>query len=213
MVSRSPIQISIAAVLLLVGLVGGIWYLSARSGEGSAIHPAGAAAPDSGLEELQKKAETGPSPVVSRRGERRAFQIMQGRFERMSPRMKGLIETTFGTRHTGLQLDRAQYARTEDGGIWIVDGKNITCLVQASHGALACGTTAEVVDNGLVLGLYAAPERATESTRRFVVLGIAPDWAKVARLKVGSTIRAVAVRGNSYASHAGTPIRLERLER
>jgi hypothetical protein len=139
---------------------------------------------------------------------------MRGDSEQMPPHMQILIKETLGApRRSGFQLNRAQYARTGDGGIWVVTGKNMACLVQAVRGAMACDVMADVIDQGLLLVVYKPPKSRGELPSHFLALGLAPDWARAVRLRIGSnTIRNVAVRGNAYALRAERPIRLERLE-
>jgi hypothetical protein len=71
----------------------------------------------------------------------------------------------------------------------------------------------DFIDHGLLLVVYTLPERRTEAPRHFLALGVAPDWARAARLNVGGRVRTVAVRGNAYVLRGDAPIRFERLER
>lgn len=112
-----------------------------------------------------------------------------------------------------LQFDQAQRAYTSAGGVWVLYGQDRMCAVQARGGALTCLATRLAVKQGLVLGLFIAPARPTELPNNFLVLGIAPDWARVARLRIGQReIREIPIRGNAYALRARQPIHLERLE-
>jgi hypothetical protein len=126
--------------------------------------------------------------------------------------MERLTEATLGTSHTSLWFGDSQYAQTSGGGVWIVNGRKITCIVQAVRGAVACDTTANFVNRGLLLVVYKVPKSPAGLPRHFLALGVVPDWVQSARLKVGSTTRLVPVRGNAYALHADAPIDLGRLE-
>jgi hypothetical protein len=97
--------------------------------------------------------------------------------------------------------------------MWLVRGDHISCLVQELEGALQCNTTAEVARHGIVLGVFTQRDRSSHPQSRFVVLGLAPDWAKRVRLLVARRIRIVRIRNNAYAFHAELPIKLMRLER
>lgn len=112
----------------------------------------------------------------------------------------------------GLRFEQAQYARTSAGGIWVVSGLSTTCLVQDKRGAVACTSTEEATRHGLVLGVFNAPERPTEMPKDFLLLGVAPDWAKIACLKTGNRVRRVAIHDNAFALRAQVPILLDCLE-
>jgi hypothetical protein len=120
---------------------------------------------------------------------------------------------TIGAPPGGLQFRAAQYVRTSEGSGWFVSGKNVTCLIQAGKGTVSCDTIASVVDHGLAVVVFRPPRYMGGKLRDFFMLGVAPDWAKTVRVKVGNVTRRVAVHENAYALHAGRPIRLERVER
>jgi hypothetical protein len=77
---------------------------------------------------------------------------------------------------------------------------------------VSCENTAAVIDHGLSLGVFTAPQHPTERPHHFLVIGLAPDWAKSAILKIGrSSTRSLSIRKNAYAFHSDFPIFLERL--
>lgn len=203
----------IGASCLLIAAAVGLWYWSPWSGDpgtANALHddtPAGRAVL---WHEIRKQAKTGPSPAASRKALLRALRIMRGRPERMPPRMRAHIRKTIGTPPGGLRLERAQYARTSAGGIWITSGKRVTCLAQADRGAVACDSVAAFAEQGLVLGAFKAP---AGRPRDFLVLGVAPDWAMAARLQTRDGPARVPIQGNAYALRSAAPITLKRLER
>jgi hypothetical protein len=49
--------------------------------------------------------------------------------------------------------------------------------------------------------------------RRFFILGVAPDWARSAYLKVGKKVLRVPIHGNTYAYSARSPIAVKDLAR
>ncbi len=116
-----------------------------------------------------------------------------------------------------LRVDSAHFARTSSGGIWIVmgeaSGESVACLVQAGQGAASCSPLAEAARNGLSLGIVEPAKDPGKPPRGFLVLGVAPDWVKLAQLRVGvgkdATVRTVPVRGNAYALRAKAPILVE----
>ena len=95
----------------------------------------------------------------------------------------------------------------------MVSGRGITCVIQAGQRSLSCDTTAAVVDRGLGVAMFEAPRRSTQMPQRFLVLGVAPDWARAVWLTVGDEAQRVSIRRNAYALRATAPITFKRLER
>ncbi len=96
----------------------------------------------------------------------------------------------------------------------MVNGEgSVTCIVQATGGAISCTNTTTFLQRGLILGVFTAIKNPAEKPHDFFAWGIAPDWAKKVLLKVGDMIQPVAVRHNGYALHAHVPIILDKLVR
>ena len=104
-----------------------------------------------------------------------------------------------------MDIEHAHLLRTELGALWVVIGDETTCLVQAGDGALSCFPTATALHTGVTLGTSDSGARPS-SPHRFLSLGIAPDWVKTVRMRVGNSIHVVPVVRNSYAAQANVPV-------
>jgi hypothetical protein len=160
----------------------------------------------SGLEELTRQAAHGAQ--VSALTERRRFGILRGSPERLPTKIRVTVQTFFKGSAGGLHLRSAQLAPTGEGGAWVVSGKGIVCLLPESLPALQCNLLSEALAQGVSIGIHRS--RAV-ARRRFVVLGIAPDWASAVLMRVGKQTRRVRVRHNAYAARASSPILFVRL--
>jgi hypothetical protein len=155
------------------------------------------------------------SSGISREVALRRFKLLRSPSEGMPARLTAHTRNILGAfvRHAHLRFDTAQYVSANVGGVWVLNGDNVLCIVQARRGAAGCSSVAFVARQGLDLGVFKAPDRPDELPRSFSLLGIAPNWATTARLRIGeNTIRSVPIRWNVYGFHAHKPIHLIRLE-
>jgi hypothetical protein len=146
------------------------------------------------------------------------FAAMRDRPEPMSQRLRRDAAATLGRGHQalGLRFDGAQYVDTTTGiGIWVVRGKGVVCIFHAKTMAAACNTDAEAGDSGLVLVVGDGPIPSPGALpKRFLALGIAPDWTRAVRLQiVDGASKTVPVIDNAFALRARAPINLEKLIR
>jgi hypothetical protein len=130
---------------------------------------------------------------------RQSFKLLRTRPEPLPTRLEAKVKATLGA-PASLRFENPQYTRSPGGGIWVASAGASTCVIEASHGAVSCNATAKVARRGLMLGVYRVA--ADRKPRDFLVLGIAPDWARHVRLRVGAAVRVIAVRDNSYAMGA-----------
>lgn len=206
--------VGVVTLVLIAGLGGG-WSWLSRSDRDRPHRSEGPSA-RSGLEELERQAEAEQRPGVSALAERRAFEILRGRSEPMPLGVRVVVRSALEGRDgsSGLRFDQAQHVRVGQGGIWVLSGKGVVCLVQAALGALQCNLLSEALDQGVSLGILRKTRRgAPGPPRRFVAIGVAPDWATAVLLRVGGATRRVRIRRNVYAMHASEPIWFARLER
>ncbi len=201
----------------LIGLsVACVWYALVSSGQGEPGGSPGAengvvAIPSSIWSALERRAKAGPSQAATRRRQLRNFSIMRSAPERMPPSTGRHIESITGVPPSSLDLGSAQYAYSASGGIWLVNGRKITCMVQGRRGSLACATTADFAARGLVLGTAKAPKKDGGPPRSFRVLGIAPNWVDLVQVRIGiRKARSIPVVDHVYALHASVPIFVER---
>ena len=207
----TPHRIAQGLLVLAVALAALLWLQSSRSSDDApAPRAAATAAQQPAWQRLQGAAGAGASVPASRRALRQSFRALRGPSEPLPPRLQTKVKETLGA-PANVRFTSTQELRTSRGTVWIASAGAATCLIQASHGAVSCDATAKVARRGLVLGVYATT--AAGSAKDFVMLGIAPDWARRARLRVGARTREVAVGGNAYALGAATAIGLDRLVR
>ena len=153
--------------------------------------------------------EGGSTPIGSAW---RNFAIVRNPAEQMSSRMRALIESSLHVKQTGLKFGDAHYMSIGARGVWLVSGRGVTCLVEARTGALQCVTVTEFVTGGIALGLFGSLNHRSSDSRRFALLGVAPDWATFAWVRIGSAVRRIAVRHNIYTLSAAKPIVLDHLD-
>jgi hypothetical protein len=146
----------------------------------------------------------------ARRALRRGFRLWRAPGATPPAALRRKVLATLGA-PAGARFEDARYVRTARGGIWVADAGRVTCLIQAARGAVICDATARVARRGLMLGVYSVA--AGGRPKDFLVLGIAPDGAGHARLRVGGRVRRVVVRDNAYAAGAEEPIGLAGLAR
>lgn len=104
-----------------------------------------------------------------------------------------------------LWLDTAKYVPVDDG-IWVVNGKSETCIVQTRGGAVACVPRNILFRTGVALGVVESGPPPERKAREFIVYGFAPNQIKAVEVQIGDKKRSVAVRDNSYSLRAPEPI-------
>jgi hypothetical protein len=141
------------------------------------------------------------------------FQVLRGTPERMPITTRSHIESALNPVPGTLKWSTAKYVRTGHDGIWLVWGPSVVCGIQAPGGEVGCSPIDSFVEQGLILGVFRPDKNSASRPRSSAVLGIAPDWARAARLDVGDKVRTVAIKRNGYELHATREyITLDRLE-
>lgn len=155
-------------------------------------------------EALEEKAIGGNSESLTRHRQLRSFPIMRSSPERMPPRIKQHITAVTGAPLESLELETTQRIHRSDGDVWIVNGRNVTCLV---HGALACTTMADFSARGISLGTAKSSKNAGGPPRDFSLLGLAPSWVKEVQIIIGSKERQrrIPVRHGVYSMRSEVP--------
>ena len=140
-----------------------------------------------------------------------AFRVLRGRTIPLPPPLRAHFRTFRSREIRTLWLHTARYVETPRGGLWVVNGKGVTCIVEAIGRAISCVDTRVLFHTGVVLGTVQTSTQF-DRPRSFSVWGIAPNWAKTAQLYVGGKTRMVIIRNNAYALQSHFPIVLDRLE-
>lgn len=146
------------------------------------------------------------APEAFTEAQRRAFQVLEGPTtplpRRLVTSLRSLREAWINT----LWLGSAKHVGPQKRGLWVVNGKSVTCIIQAANGAVSCTEPANFLKRGLILGTFAAVRLPTESPHKFFAWGIAPDWMRGVRLRVGHKFQRVAAQRNFYSLSAPSPI-------
>lgn len=202
--SLSARQVVAAALTVVIG--GVVWFLGRSHGD-----PSSESKPSIGKQAmasamwpaLEDESSGPPTRALARRRLRQNFRVMRGSSERMSVRLAAHIEAMAGASPNSLELESAQRIMKGGRPLWIVNGREITCIFQ---GALACTTTADFADHGLVVGMASSQGKGSSRPRDFRILGVAPSWVAAVQVRVGSrnTWR-IPVRSNVYGMRSAAP--------
>jgi hypothetical protein len=139
------------------------------------------------------------------------FQILRTHPEVLPQRANTHLTTVLGPAASDLSKGNVQRARTPYGPLWVLAGHGLVCLAQGSHGGAACAAPSAVRRRGLVLGVFVAPVGPETLPSRFLLFGLAPDWAARSKVRIGQRVHTVPVHGNTYAIRANRPIMFEGL--
>jgi len=130
----------------------------------------------------------------------------------MSSNLRRVANITVGGAQLGLRFDQAQFIRTEGGvGVWLVKGNKVACIFEAESVVGACNTGLDIARNGLILVTSREYPPRGQLPEHFLGVGIAPNWAKAVRLRVGPQREIIPVANNVYSLQARDPINLEEL--
>jgi hypothetical protein len=195
MIRRNPSRVTVSICLALVIAIAGAWYLLARADGGSDSASLAVGIPGT---------------------QRPVYRFLRDPNEDAPHHVMASIRQAQAKSSAALRVETSHLVHSTDGGIWVVtgrlSGKGVACAVQASRAAVSCAPIANIDRNGLALGIVKHPSKPPHV---FLVLGIAPDWARSVRAQVGvgknATARTVPVRNNAYAIRAGVPIFVEGL--
>lgn len=158
-----------------------------------------------GLEELREPSSRNLPPLA----------ITSRPPEPMPRAMQRKVSETLGPgNRLGLDFDRARLIRTRIGiGIWVVDGRGVTCAFRDGVGSSICQTSVQARRHGLLLESYKVGKDPTASRTHFTAFGVSPDWARFAVVEIEGHRRRVPIVNHAYALRAEQPIEVRRLVR
>lgn len=213
MLNRGKAAIVGVGVLVFVAAV---WALSAIGPDDQEHHPAtpviSAAAKKAerqlvhrGLRELHQSQGTRLEPLA----------LTQGKPESMPLSMQVAVTQTIGPAHYfDLKLDEAQYAKTPlEIGVWLVEGRGVTCMFRDKTGTSSCATTIETRRRGAVLAFYRTSSKLDHRPSSFTLLGIAPNSVEAVSLRAGRKSRTIRVQNHLFAMRSNKPVRVSGLIR
>jgi hypothetical protein len=111
-----------------------------------------------------------------------------------------------------LWLDTAKYLPVGDG-IWVANGRDATCIIQAHGGAVSCVPRRILFQRGVALGVAELGPLVDRESREFAVYGIVPNQIKTIKVQIGDKRRTVQIRDNSYSLRSSEPILVKRFKR
>jgi hypothetical protein len=124
------------------------------------------------------------------------------------PEILPRLQPALGPNARVLELDfeHAYFLETDPPiGIWVLDGKGVTCLFDGQTFAMACDNSANTARDGLIVVSGRSPMKYKNPV--VTAVGIAPDGARAVRFGVlDSPDRVIPVRGNAFAFRTRQPI-------
>ncbi len=163
-------------------------------------------------EEGDENASPGPPPRAFDPAQQQNFAVLRGATQPMPPHLQAEMRRVRNHTVRTLWLDSAKYVQAGDG-IWVVNGRNDTCIIQANGGAVSCVPREILLQRGIALGVAEIGPLAERKSREFAVYGIVPDQIRAIQVRVGGKKRMVSIRNNSYSLRASEPILVKRFMR
>ncbi len=174
--------------LLICGCGIGVWVAKGDPGTGSDT--------EAGIERATPTRSNGLWPLLVKKQPGASWNAWQARrmflrsfshFRRASlipsAELGSRIRRSVGRAINQFEVVRAIYI----GGFraWVMAKKGIACLAIAPSGATSCAVMVEAVHHGLAVGFGNIKEPGNDSRSGYVVLGIAADWVRKIRVRIG----------------------------
>jgi hypothetical protein len=137
------------------------------------------------------------------------FTVLRGPTRPVPPALQAELRQARNRTVKTLSLNTAKYVRAGDG-IWIANGRNATCIIQAHGAAVSCEPRDVLFQRGVALGVA---EIGPTTDREFAVYGIVPNQIRAIEVQIGKKKQLVPIRDNSYSLRASEPILVKRFER
>lgn len=206
---------AMAIALTAIGLFMGVW-LVLSGGEDRTDHLPEATLSDAAKEMERQLVSQGLRALRQQHeDELEPLALTQGKPEPMPLSMRRVVIETIGPApQLDLEFDQAQYVRTPEGaGLWVVEGRGVTCAFRDETGTSSCGTTIETRRRGLLLATYRLNGRIPHRIKQFTLLGIAPNDVTAVLVTSGGIARTIPVQNHLYAASADRPVKVLRLIR
>lgn len=152
------------------------------------------------------------APPAFGMAQRHAFDVLRGATRPVPLALQTRLRRARNQSIRAIWLNAARYVPT-DSGLWVVNGRGETCIIQAHGGAVSCVPRASLFRKGVALGVVNLGPPPDRKPREFIVAGIVPNWIKAVDVQVGDKGRLITVRHNSYSVRAAVPILVKRFER
>lgn len=185
--------LAVGALIILLLLGYAIWHPLAREGDGKAI----------------------PGPASSQvfdTAQEQSFAVLRGPTRPVPASLQAELHQVRNQAVRSLWLNTAKYVPAGDG-IWVANGRNDTCIIQAHGGAVSCVTRGILLRKGVALGVAELGPMVDPKDREFAIYGIVPNQIRAIEVRVGDKKRKVRIRDNSYSLRSSEPILIKRFER
>jgi hypothetical protein len=201
--TRTRTRFAPRAFLLMIVAVacicGGLWYLSRADHNSSSA----------------RRGLSGRDPLPATHSKTQGVEglhLTQSPPVRLPAAVRNQIVSALGPRSAAVRPFRTQHIATPQGDLWLVDGREQSCLIEGGKGGITCASNHLVRRYGLAVGIGDAPTQPGGKPHNFLLLGIAPDSIHRVLLKIGAGTQEVPVRHNVYTHRANVPIVISRLE-
>src|SRR5689334_16664928 len=130
--------------------------------------------------------------------QRQSFAVLRGPTRPVPRSLQAELRRVRNQAVRSLWLNRAKYVPAGDG-IWVANGRNDTCIVQAHGGSVSCVTRDIFLQKGVALGVAELGPMVDPKDREFAIYGIVPNQVRAIEVRVGGKKRRVRIRDNSYS--------------
>lgn len=152
-------------------------------------------------------AEAGPTT----RSEHLAITASMGSPEPMPTRLRGeLARNGHRLAPSTLRFAHAQHLGGPlTGGLWVIEGPRLTCILLDHPSASACDGTDEVRRRGLYVQTYEAGENDPSVRRHFIAAGVLPSTYSAVQAQIGRENIGTPLHEGFFVLTAEQPIEVQ----
>jgi len=138
-----------------------------------------------------------------------------GRQEPMPKAMRYRIRQNLGNISAlGLNFKTSHYVTTSMGiSVWIVNGRDVTCLFRERSAASSCRTRVAAEREGIWLGTYSTSKARPGQPVDYLAVGVAPGTVNSVVVGTGTTRKTLHLKAHAWALRGRNPIYLEKITR
>ena len=138
---------------------------------------------------------------------RQNFALFRGPSEELPPGLRSHLAALLRRKATAsFHPTLVQRGSTADGVVWAFLDRRAVCIAHAGRGSVACSTVNRVMSMGLTLGMFVAPTKRNPKPHSFLLVGLAPDRVREARMLIGRRKGNVRVHDNLFSSSGHKPV-------
>lgn len=144
-----------------------------------------------------------------------SLPTLDGPADGMPPAMrKKLTENLSNASALHLRFGQAQFVRTTSGvGLWLIEGADVTCIVQDVSAATGCRGSHEAQRQGVWLGTFTVSRAQPTHPTHYLAVGVVPQsvYAVVLGIVGTKAVKTIRTRLGVWSLGANRPIRIKRL--